>query len=255
MLLTRFSPLGCAACLRVVLRSAVGANRHSLQSLLSLPLPSDAMLETLQKHTSEHRRHAVEKRLLATRAYWLSYTLPGDFSDPPAGYFDRRISPAETFVTALTKPARDRATTADLAQFEETIEAARQPWPAKLEAADVVSRKYSMSTAPLVRSGFLSVLTSTFGRFAADWASVDGCERGRSTAEARASVGALARANLTRAGGAPPDLQRLFPLSARAAIDPTTAAADIQTDGPGTSVLRRITAGRRRSVVPQIDLQ
>ena len=181
---------------------------HGLQSVLTLTSPSDATLATLQKeYESSADEHAVEKRLLHARAQWLYYTLPGDFSEPPPGFFDRRVSPVEAVFTALARPARDRAITADLAEFDEALEAARQPWPAKLAAAAALSRKYPMSRAASPnRRGFFAVLSRPYGRLAANVnleASVaNGAE---ALARNRASAGALAVARYRRArGGALP---------------------------------------------------
>jgi hypothetical protein len=203
---------------------------HSLQSLLTLTSPSDRMLETLQKeYEGSADEHAVEKRLLYVRAQWLSYALPGDFSEPPPGYFDRRIGPGEALVAALAGPARDRATTADLAEFAEAIEAARQPWPAKLEAGAALSRKFpSRRAAPPNRMGFFAVLARPSGR---PWWGLDLEATVRNGAEVlareRASVGAVAVARYRRAhnGALPGSLTDLLPAYLAAPLlDPYTGS-------------------------------
>ena len=199
---------------------------HSLQSILTLTSPSEAMLEALQKeYESSADEHAVEKRLLHSRAQWLSFTLPGEFSDPPPGLFDRRIGPVEALVTAVARPARDRATRGDLAEFEEAIEAARQPWPAKFEAAAELSRKYP-APGRGNRRGFFAALARPFGGLRAnvnlDTTVWNGAE---ALARARASAGALAIARYQRAhaGALPASLGELIPTYLAAPlVDPYT---------------------------------
>jgi hypothetical protein len=180
---------------------------HSLQSLLTMTSPSERMLEALQKaYESEVDEHAVEKRLQFIRAQWLSFALPGEFSDLPPEYYNRRISPVEAALTALTRPARDHVTAVDLAQFDEAMEAARQPWPAKFEAAAALSRKYPFRGSPSANRGFLGRFAGPFGSIRAGlgldttvWNAAE------SLARARASVAALAIARYQRAhGGALP---------------------------------------------------
>jgi hypothetical protein len=201
---------------------------HSLQSLLTWTAPSEATLESLQKeYEISADEHAVEKRLLFSRAQWLSYTLPGDFSDPPAGYFDRRIGPVEAVVTALVRPVRDHGTRADLAEFEEAIAAARQPWPAKFEAAAAVSRKYPTRRAATPnRRGFLAALARPFGdlrtRLNLDETVWNAAEV---LARTRASIVALAVARYRRAhaGALPGSLSDLVPAYLAAPLlDPYT---------------------------------
>jgi hypothetical protein len=202
---------------------------HGLHALLTLTSPSDATLATLQKeYESSADEHAVEKRLLFARAQWLYYTLPGDFSDPPPGSFDRRVTPIEAVFTALTRPARDHAIAADLAEFHEALEAAREPWPAKFEAAAALSRKYPMSRGSANRRGFFAVLSRPYGRLASNVnleASVaNGAE---ALARNRASAAALAVARYRRAhGGAlPVRLADLVPAYLAATpVDPYTGS-------------------------------
>jgi hypothetical protein len=199
---------------------------HSLQSILTLTSPSEPMLEALQKeYESSADEQAVEKRLLFSRAQWLSFTLPGEFSDPPPGLFDRRIGPIEAVVTAVARPARDRATRVDLAEFEEAIAAARQPWPGKFEAAAALSRKYPAPGRPN-RRGFFAALARPFGGLRAnvnlDTTVWNGAE---ALARARASAGALAIARYQRAhaGALPGSLGELVPAYLAAPlVDPYT---------------------------------
>ena len=213
---------------------------HSLHSLLTFAAPSEAALEKLQQeYASAADEQAVEKRLLAVRAYWLSYTLPGDFSDPPPGYLDRRISPPEAVVTALTRPARDRAITADLAAFERAIVAARQPWPAKLESAAALSRQYPISSAASSRrTGFFAALARPFGSLPGALALEDTVAVAAETlARARASVGALAIARYRRAhsGALPGSLNELVPgYLTGPLIDPYTGGNLIYRQQDGT---------------------
>jgi hypothetical protein len=223
---------------------------HSLQALLTSSSPSGQILETLQKeYEAGADDHAVEKRLLYSRAQWLSFVLPGDFSDPPPGYFDRRISPGEAAVTALLRPARDRATRADLAEFDEAIAAARQPWPAKLAAAAAVSRNVrAASGTSRSRTGFLGALTRSFGGFRPGL-SIDQTVAAAAEvlARARASAGALAVARYQRAHGGtlPGSLGDLVPAYLAAPIiDPYT----------GRDLRYRQEAGRYKVYAVGIDL-
>jgi hypothetical protein len=201
---------------------------HSLQALLTSSSPSAATLKTLQQ---EYERgadeQAVEKQLLYSRAMWLSLALPGEFSDPPAGFFDRRIGPVEAAVTALFRPARDRAIRDDLAEFDQALAAARQPWPAKFEAAAALSRKHPPSSAAgPARRGLFAALSRPFGGLQAG-RSINGtvAAAAEALAGARASIAAIAIARYQRghAGALPRTLAGLVPdYLAAPPVDPYT---------------------------------
>jgi hypothetical protein len=176
---------------------------HGLQSLLRWTSPSAATLERLQReYEAAAADGAVEAALLAARAQWLSYVLPGELSDPPIEYLDRRIGVPQAVLMSLTRPLRTHAIVRELAEYDEALTAAKQPWPAKMAAAAALGEKYPASRAGQPGSGVLGTLVSPYGLH-------DGPQRVVSTvplaaervARLRASIVALAIARYQRANG------------------------------------------------------
>lgn len=197
---------------------------HSLQSLLTFTSPDRALLGQIQREY-EHAadEHAVERRMMYSRAQWIYYVLPGVFSDP-SGSTPRRIAPLESIVMAMARPVRDHAAVAGLREFDEALEAARQPWPRKLDAAGALARKYPVRRSS--RSGVVSILSRAVMPHAAA-ASLAAAvpQAAEALARTRASVGAVAVARYRHEHGGvlPASLDDLRPTYlADALIDPYT---------------------------------
>jgi hypothetical protein len=203
---------------------------HGLHSMLTLTAPSEPALERIQDaYTAVADDRALERWMLASRARWVGFMLPGELSDAPPGYFDRRISPLEMAASAMLRPLRDHGIVAELAEYGEAIDAAKQPWPASLDAVAALSRKYPTSRAASPRRrGFLEVLTRPFGAHVAA-ASLGGIAPpiAESLARTRASIAALAIARYRRThdGATPAALRDLVPAYLAAPlVDPFTGS-------------------------------
>jgi hypothetical protein len=201
---------------------------HGLQSMLTLTAPSERALERLQDaYTAAADDRTLERWLLYSRARWLSVMLPGELSDVPEGYYDRRISPLEAVANSLIRPLRDHALVAELGEYAEAIEAAKQPWPASLDAAAALSRKYSISRAASPRRrGIIETLARPLGRHIAA-GQIDGFAPlvAESLARTRASIAALAIERYRRShhGATPATLRELIPAYLPASlVDPYT---------------------------------
>lgn len=200
---------------------------HSLQSLLTFTSPNPVLLQRIQQeYDAAADEHALEKQMLYSRAYWLSYSMPGVFSDLPAGFGPRRITPIEGIATMVIRPLRSHRTLAELREFDEVVEAVRQPWPARLDAAAGLVKKYPNTRSQSRRPALLESLTRPFGSHSATVSlSIAIARAAEALASARASVGAVAVARYRHAhqGALPATLQDLIPeyLSAPL-IDPYT---------------------------------
>jgi hypothetical protein len=199
---------------------------HGLQSMLTLTAPSEPALERLQAaYTEAADDRALERRLLFSRARWLQYVLPGELSDAPAGYFDRRIGPLEAIENRLRRPLRDHAIVAELREYAEAIEAAKKSWPDSLDAAAALLRKYPTSRAASSSRGFFGVQTLPSGNVAAGELEGTAPLIAEGLALTRASIAALAIARYRHShdGATPAALRDLMPAYLAAPlIDPYT---------------------------------
>jgi hypothetical protein len=188
---------------------------HGLQSLLTLTSPSPALLQQIQQeYEAGADERALEKQMLHSRAYWLYYASPGVFSDPPSGYAARRITPIEGIANMLARPLRDHGTVAELREFAEAIEAARQPWPGRLDAAARLAKKYPSVRSQSRRRGLLESLGRPYGSHSGSASlSIVVARDAEGLARVRASVGAVAvaRYRLGHDGALPTALQELIP--------------------------------------------
>jgi hypothetical protein len=195
-------------------RSSV-TTAHSLQSVLTFTSPNPALLQEIQQeYEAAADEHALEKHLLYSRAFWLSVTMPGLFSEPPAGYEARRITPLEGIATRLTRALRDHRTLTELREFDEAAAAARQPWPARLDAVAALTAKYPSVRSGSMRPRLLDALTRPFGSHVST-ASLSTVVAGvaETLARTRASVGTVAVARYRQAhhGALPASLGELIP--------------------------------------------
>ncbi|MEP6914886.1 MAG: hypothetical protein ABJC89_04540 [Acidobacteriota bacterium] len=204
------------------------ATRHTLQSLLTFTSPSATVLERLQhEYQAAIDDRQLEAGLLVSRAQWLSSALPGELSDPPSGYLDRRIGLPEAFLVSLTRPLRSHSILTELAEYDDALAAAKQPWPDKLAAAAAIARKYQTFSNTRPRWGIWAALASPFGVHAGPRYLAQAAPLAAETlARTRASIAALAVARYQRANGAlPATLADLVPAYLEAPLlDPFTAA-------------------------------
>ena len=188
---------------------------HSLQSLLTFTSPSPALLRKMQlEYELAADERAFANQMLYSRAYWFYYAMPGVFSDPPTGYEARRMTPVEGIARMITRPLRDRRMRAEIQEFDEALDAVRQPWPARLDAVAGLVRKYPSARSLSRRPGLLDALTRPMGSHAATASlSMAIARDAEALARARASVGALAAARYRQAhqGTLPATLQDLIP--------------------------------------------
>ena len=224
-------PLQTSHALQLVLTSGASA-----PLLASLQREYDAMLPTLD----------VEAGLEFARARWLSVAQPGVFSDPPAWFVSRRITPFEAIGMKLTRPWRDHTTVSDLREFDEAIAAAHQPWPGKLDALARFEQRYPR---PRGRANPLMMALNVPGRHAVlnelqFWFPI----RAEAVARTGASIGALAvaRWRADHGGALPPSLQSLVPVYISAPLlDPYSGAALLFRSDGGTYKVYSVGSNRR----------
>ena len=183
---------------------------HSLQLVLQAGV-SPPLLQQLQQ---EYQRLAdapgLDVSLQHARAQWLYFAEPGVFSDPPQGFEGRRMTPFEAIAMRLMRPARDHVAVSELREFNEVIDAMKQPWPQKLEAARAIGTRYPRSS----NRGSLASALMPFGRHAASFSlQVYVTTMAEALARTRASIGALAAARwmATHGGALPASLNDLNP--------------------------------------------
>jgi hypothetical protein len=180
---------------------------HSLQLVLAAGA-SVALLETLQR---EYERMADDGRLefavQRARAHWLSYAVPGAFSESPSMFDSRRMTPVEAVSARLLRPARDHMVTSELHEFDDVIGALKAPWPQKLHAARAIASRY-----PRASRGFLSAMTRPLDpHVASSIVRLYANSMAESLARTRASIGALGieRWRVAHGGALPPALHDL----------------------------------------------
>ena len=200
---------------------------HSLHAVLSWGTVSPAWLESLQREfTALSDDTAIEKWMLRERAYWLSFTMPGVFSDEPGGFGPRTMTPVEAIARRLVRPLRDHRVVAELREFDEALEVAKRPWPQKIDDAASFASNHRVTRSRSVRPGLVESLTRPFGTHVASGIMTSYFEAiAESLARARASVGVLAvvRYQHDHNGESPAALKQLVPTYLSAPlIDPYT---------------------------------
>lgn len=210
---------------------------HSLQSLLTFGSPNPDLLQKIQQeYEAAADEHAGHKQMLYSRASWFYYSMPGVFSDAPPGYEGRRITPLEGIARMVTRPLRDQRARAEIREFDDAIHAARQPWPARLDAAAALARKYPVM--PSRRVGLVEVLTRPSGLHSATASLSTGVARdAEALARARASVATVAVARFRRAhqGTLPAALQDLIPEYLPALLNDPYSGKEMKYVHHGTS--------------------
>jgi hypothetical protein len=201
---------------------------HSLQLVLTSGAVAPVLLEQIQREfTSVADERALENWMLRDRASWLSYAMPGAFSDSRPEFEGRRISPLETVATKLLRPLRDHRMVTELAEFDQAMEVAKQPWPGKIDAVNGFVEHHRVNRSQSVRRDFVDVMTRPYGEhaaggFLASYAS----GIAEALARARASVAAIAVARYRHDHrDLPSSLQQLVPAYLPATLtDPYTGA-------------------------------
>jgi len=202
---------------------------HGLQSVLTLSTPSPAILEQVQhEYLAAADETRFERWIARERAAWLSYALPGAFSDPVPGYAEQQTSPVEAVARRAVRPLRDHRLVEELNEFDDALAIAKQGWPGKLDAiaAFVTTRPPGRSQS--IRRGLVDTLSRPLGAHMAS--SVLGGYIGGMTetlARNRASASAigLARYRRDHPEACPDTLQQLVPqYLAAPLIDPYSGA-------------------------------
>jgi hypothetical protein len=212
---------------------------HSLQSLLTFSSPDPELLQNIQQefeYETATDGRALERQVAYSRAFWLYVSLPGVFSDPPAGFEGRRITPAEGIARMVTRPLRDRRMLAELREFDEAVQAAKQPWPMRLEAAAALAKRYMSSQTR--RPGLVDVFTNPFGSHFATASLTSAIARdAEALATARASVLAVAVSRYRHAhnGMLPATLQELRPQFVSAPLLDPYSGMDLKYVRDGTT--------------------
>ncbi len=200
---------------------------HSVRLVMSSKPISPALLEKLQAEFASIADDRIfEKWIARERAFWLSFLMPGVFSEVPDGYRPRRITPLEAIAIRLVRPLRDRRSLVELREFDEAMEIAKQPWPQKIDTVRSFADTHPANHLERLHPSLLDSLTRPYG--------VDHASRvmgsyiepiAETLARARASIGLIAVARYKRdhSGQLPESLQQLVPqyLSAPP-IDPYT---------------------------------
>lgn len=200
---------------------------HSLQVLLSWGTVSPVWLEKLQQEfTSQSDDRAVEKWMLRQRAYWLSFTMPGVFSEEPGGLEPRRISPVEAIARRLVRPLRDHRVVEELGEFGDALDVAKRPWPQTIDEAASFVSSHRGNRSLSSRRSLLESLTRPLGAHVASGVMTSYFEAiVEMLARARASIGVLAVARFQHDhnGDSPVALDKLVPTYLPAPlIDPYT---------------------------------
>jgi len=198
---------------------------HSLQLVLTGRGASPELLRDIQEeYASTTSDRAFEELMLRERAIWLSFVLPGVFSEQLPGSSARRITPPEAIATRLAQPLRDHRLVAEIDEFDQAIEVAEKPWPATFDAINAFAKAHPSIRSQSMPPGLLENLTRPLGAHIATnvMTSYVGAIA-ETLARVRSSVGAIAVARYARAhaNALPETLQKLVPdyLSGRL-IDP-----------------------------------
>ena len=207
--------------------SIVTPTAHSLQAVLSWDTVSPASLETLQREFAPLADdRAFENWMAYERAYWLYVTMPGVFSEEAAGFGPRRMTPLEAIARTLLRPLRDHRTIAELREFDEALEVAKRPWPAKIDDVGSFVSNHRTNRSRLMRPSLIESLTRPLGAHMATGIMTSSVEAiAESLARMRASIGvlAVARYKHDHKGELPAALQQLVPTYVPAPlIDPYT---------------------------------
>ena len=188
---------------------------HSLELTLTSGFPPAGLLREIQdEYASAVDDRTFENWMRRERAVWLAFMVPGAFSDPPAGFEARRVTPLEAIATKLARPLRDHRAVAQLEEFNEAIEIAKLPWPSKFDAIHAFAEARPSRRSQSMREGLLEGLTQPLGaHMAANVLAsyVNGVAEALARTRASAGGVAVARYRRDHAGAMPDTLQTLVP--------------------------------------------
>jgi len=226
---------------------------HSLQLVLTGGAASPDLLRQIQdEYAATAGDRTFEELMRRERATWLSYSLPGAYGDPSSGSGNRRITPLEAIATRLSRPLRDHRIVAELHEFAEAIEVAKQPWPSTFDAVTAFAKAHPRQRSQSTPSGTLDMLTRPWG---ADLSAtlltsyVNGIAERLATARAGVAAVAVARYSHDHAGVLPATLQELIPAYLAASlIDPYNGKAFHYLHGPSGYKVYSVGANREDDV-------
>jgi hypothetical protein len=188
---------------------------HSLQLVLSGRGVSPEVLREIQEEYIPTTNDRVfEELMLRERAVWLSFMMPGVFSDPPRGAGPQRISPLEAIATRLARPLRDHRLVAEIDEFDQAIAIAKIQWPVTLDAVNAFAKAHPSIRSQSIPRGLLENLTRPWGAHIATNVMTSYVTAIAETlARARSSVGAVAVARFAgaHANALPETLDLLVP--------------------------------------------
>jgi hypothetical protein len=188
---------------------------HSLQLVLTGGTASPDVLRQIQdEYASITSDRTFQELMRRERATWLSYILPGAYSDPPSGSGPRRITPMEAIATRLSRPLRDHRTVADLNEFADAIEVAGQPWPSTFDAVTAFAKAHPGRRSQSMPSGMLDTLTRPWGAHLPATlltSYVNAIAERLATARASVAAVAVARYAHDHAHALPETLEKLVP--------------------------------------------
>jgi hypothetical protein len=210
---------------------------HSLELVLTFSTPSERRLHELQQECARIAEgYRVDEQLMIDRAQFLAFTVPG--GEFGGNEYVRPMGPAAALAGRLTRPLWTNRIVAQLQDYEEALEAARAPWPHKLDATRELEEKRRFGSPQSIggRRPFLVRLVGSWTRNSASFsASRMARAAAQAIARASASVAALGITRYQRAhGGALPvalgDLEPAF--GPMPAPDPFTGAELKYVRGP-----------------------
>jgi hypothetical protein len=138
---------------------------HSLALTLTFAPPSEPMLQQLQREyraIADQQDHVVEDTLVGQRYQLARGVAPEEFG-ASSSYLQRQ-GPVFRILARLGRGFRNDRLIAELDRYEEALAIAKQPWPARLDAAHTLSEKYG--TPRRSASGLRRWLDDLLGMFA-----------------------------------------------------------------------------------------
>jgi hypothetical protein len=188
---------------------------HSLQLVLMPARVTAVLLEQIQREfVAVADDLAPEKWLQRARAYWLALMLPGVFSERPPGFDTVRITPFEAVAAKVLRPLRTNRIVAELAEFDQAMEVAKQPWPGRIDAVNALVKNNPANRSQSVRRGFIDAFARPYGEHypsAALASYVGGIAEALARTRASVAAVAVARYRQDHAGNLPSSLEELAP--------------------------------------------
>jgi hypothetical protein len=197
---------------------------NSLGLILTFGTASPAALEDLQREYASIGSALDEQdQLRYDRAWFLQFALPSQFG----GFDGSRRGPLERVLAAVQEPLRSGPVMEQLAYYEQALDVARQPWPAKLDLTDSIVKAAGGPWPPMDRPlSFMAMLRRPWGgnpALAQLSQIVTRSAEAATYARASTAANALARYRVAHGGVLPATLSDLVPAYIAAVpIDPYT---------------------------------